>query len=57
MDTPIVTNAIHLRYLKTAKPVTGAYTLTVNKDGVYIDGDDAEGVFHGVQSLIQLLPQ
>lgn len=56
MDTPIVNNAIHLRYLKTAKPITGAYTLTVNKDGVYIDGDDAEGVFHGVQSFIQLLP-
>lgn len=56
MDTPFVSNAIHLRYLKTTKPVTGAYTLTVNKDGVYIDGDDAEGVFHGVQSLLQLLP-
>ncbi|WP_374165104.1 beta-N-acetylhexosaminidase [Arcticibacter sp. MXS-1] len=34
----------------------GAYTLSVGKQGVSIQGRDAVGVFYGVQSLIQLLP-
>ncbi|WP_181885090.1 glycoside hydrolase family 20 protein [Pontibacter diazotrophicus] len=33
-----------------------AYTLDVNQDGVTIAGDTYAGTFHGVQSLIQLLP-
>ena len=35
---------------------TGAYNLTVNPKEVYIGGDNEEGVFYGVQSIIQLLP-
>jgi len=34
----------------------GAYNLSVNAKEVYIGGDNEEGVFYGVQSLIQLLP-
>ena len=35
---------------------TGAYNLSVNHKETYIGGDNEEGVFYGVQSLIQLLP-
>lgn len=42
-------------YGKDQKP--GAYELQVNSRGVFIGGDDAEGVFHGVQTLLQLLSQ
>ena len=34
----------------------GAYNLSVNNKEAYIGGDNEEGVFYGVQSLIQLLP-
>jgi hexosaminidase len=33
-----------------------AYTLTVNKAGVSIEGDTHDGTFYGIQTLIQLLP-
>lgn len=36
--------------------VAGAYTLRVSEKGVFISGTTAQGVFYGVQSLIQLLP-
>lgn len=36
--------------------ISGGYTLTVSSDGVLIEGNDASGVFYGVQTLIQLLP-
>lgn len=37
--------------------VSGGYTMTVEHDGgVLIEGNDAAGVFYGVQTLIQLLP-
>ncbi|GGY17539.1 family 20 glycosylhydrolase [Paludibacterium paludis] len=36
--------------------VTGGYRLTIDARGIRIDGYDAEGVFHGVQSLLALLP-
>ncbi len=37
--------------------VSGGYRLTVCADnGVVIDGNDAAGVFYGVQTLIQMLP-
>ena len=41
------------------EPVTeGAYTMTINRDGVYIVANNQapEGFFYGVCSLIQLLP-
>lgn len=56
MDTPIVKNAIHLNYARMDHGFPGAYTITVNKDGVYIEGDNATGVFYGVQTFLQLLP-
>ncbi|HEY0898478.1 MAG TPA: beta-N-acetylhexosaminidase, partial [Sphingobacteriaceae bacterium] len=49
-------NAIELSLGKTQDEVAGAYTLKSGKDGVKIKGLDAQGVFYGIQSLIQLLP-
>lgn len=49
-------NKIVLNYEKMEYPIAGAYQMHVNKDGVYIAGDNATGTFYGVQSLIQLLP-
>ncbi|RYZ30368.1 MAG: beta-N-acetylhexosaminidase, partial [Chitinophagaceae bacterium] len=37
-------------------PDKDAYRLSVTKDGVIIEGDTYAGTFHGVQTLIQLLP-
>lgn len=37
-------------------PDKDAYQLTVNKDGVTIEGDTYAGTFYGMQTLIQLLP-
>ncbi|HET6768398.1 MAG TPA: beta-N-acetylhexosaminidase, partial [Chitinophagaceae bacterium] len=37
-------------------PVPGSYTLTVSSIGIDISGNDAEGVFYGIQTFIQLLP-
>jgi len=34
----------------------GAYGMNVDQKGVYIGGDNEEGVFYGIQTLIQLLP-
>ena len=33
-----------------------AYTLTVNKSSIHIQGSSLKGTFYGVQSLLQLLP-
>ncbi len=49
-------NSVVLNFERMDKPVPGAYTLTVNNKGVYIAGDNEEGVFYGIQTLIQLLP-
>lgn len=38
------------------KDVTGAYTLNVTPKNVIIKSSNEEGVFYGMQSLIQLLP-
>jgi len=37
-------------------PLPGSYTLDVSKNGINIKGHDEEGVFYGIQTLIQLLP-
>lgn len=50
------TNAIRLNYERLDQAVPGAYRLQVDGKGVYIAGDNAEGVFYGIQTLIQLLP-
>src|SRR6185369_14488372 len=50
------TNAIVLNYDRLDNPLPGAYEMTVDNKGVYIGGYNEEGVFYGVQTLIQLLP-
>lgn len=47
---------IVLNYDKMEYPIPGAYNMDVTKKHIYIGGDNATGVFYGVQSLIQLLP-
>ena len=49
-------NVIRLNYERMDNPLQGAYMMTVNNKGVYIAGDNAPGVFYGIQTLIQLLP-
>lgn len=49
-------NVIELNYDRTDNEIPGAYEMTVDKDKVYIGGNDEQGVFYGIQTLIQLLP-
>lgn len=49
-------NAIRLNYERLDYEIPGAYTLTIDKNGVYIAGDNEAGVFYGIQSLLQLIP-
>jgi hexosaminidase len=48
-------NAISLVNTNSTAP-KGTYTLESSSNGVVINGANEEGVFYGVQSLIQLLP-
>jgi hexosaminidase len=47
---------ITLSYEKQEYRYPGAYRMQVGNKGVNIAGDNANGVFYGVQTLIQLLP-
>jgi len=49
-------NVIVLNFERLDNPIPGAYKLTVDDKSVYIAGDNEEGVFYGIQTLIQLLP-
>lgn len=49
-------NVIRLNYERMDSTIAGAYELVADKNGISIAGDNAEGVFYGIQSLIQLLP-
>jgi hexosaminidase len=49
-------DAIRLNFERMDNALPGAYTLEVGKEGVYIAGDNEQGAFYGVQTLIQLLP-
>jgi hexosaminidase len=49
-------HAILLKNIRKQNEIKGAYQLQVTGSGITITGDDAEGVFYGVQSVIQLLP-
>ena len=49
-------NVIVLNFERLDNPIRGAYKLTVDDKSVYIAGDNEEGVFYGIQTLIQLLP-
>jgi hexosaminidase len=51
-----LSNFIRLRIRPAEKPKTGGYTLSVSQNSVVINGDTKEGVFYGMQTLIQLLP-
>ncbi|MDI3321002.1 beta-N-acetylhexosaminidase [Pinibacter soli] len=62
--TPAVTNKfkhgteteIELTIAPKNNAIKGAYSLTVKDKKITITGSDEEGVFYGIQSLIQLLP-
>ncbi|MBI3139897.1 MAG: beta-N-acetylhexosaminidase [Sphingobacteriales bacterium] len=56
VSTTTSKNAIRLNYERLDNELPGAYTMTVNGKGVSIAGDNEEGVFYGIQTLIQLLP-
>jgi hexosaminidase len=49
-------NAIRLNYERMDNELEGAYRMTVDRKGAYIAGDNENGVFYGIQTLIQLLP-
>jgi hexosaminidase len=58
---PVVTTArtgkaIVLNFERMDQPLPGAYRLEVKQNEIYIAGDNEEGVFYAIQSLIQLLP-
>jgi len=50
------TNAIRLNYERLDNKIPGAYNLIIDNKGVYIGGDNENGVFYGIQTLLQLLP-
>ena len=52
----LTSNAILLNFDRLDHSIPGAYVLNIDKDKVYIGGDNEQGVFYGIQSLIQLLP-
>ena len=49
-------NVIVLNYERLDHAIPGAYVMNIYNDKVYIGGDNEQGVFYGIQSLIQLLP-
>jgi hexosaminidase len=49
-------NNLILNYERLDDSIPGAYHLSVDKKGIYIEGDNETGVFYGIQTLIQLLP-
>jgi len=50
-------NAIDLSLTHASNnAIPGAYDMTISGDNISINGNDEEGVFYGVQTLIQLLP-
>lgn len=50
------TNVIRLNFERMDKKLPGGYMLRVDEKGAYVAGDNEEGVFYGIQSLIQLFP-
>ncbi|MEO7045539.1 MAG: family 20 glycosylhydrolase, partial [Ferruginibacter sp.] len=49
-------NAIVFNYERLDNPLKGAYNMEITKSHININGDNEEGVFYGMQSLLQLLP-
>ncbi len=54
--TPIGNNVIRLTFSNPFTTVQSGYKLTVDGNGITIAGDNANSVFNGIQTLIQLLP-
>ena len=49
-------NAIRINILPASGEPTGSYKMDVTFKGIYITGNDENGLFYGFQTLIQLLP-
>lgn len=49
-------NLIELKISRKEGAVEGAYTLQVTPDKIFVTGFNEQGLFYGVQTLIQLLP-
>ncbi len=50
-------NAINLALVHTVNSIIpGAYNMNVSSNNVSIEGNDEQGIFYGIQTLIQLLP-
>ncbi len=52
----ISSNKIVLNYERMDNELPGAYSMSVSNKEIYIAGDNAVGVFYGIQTLFQLLP-
>ncbi len=55
MKSEPVSNCITLNYDRLDYKISGAYVLKVNKNNVYIGGDNSEAVFYAIQTLLQLI--
>lgn len=49
-------NKIVLNYERMDNKLPGAYVMNITGKEVYIAGDNEEGVFYGIQTLLQLIP-
>ena len=49
-------NVIRFRYILLENETASAYNMEIDGKGVYIIGNKDEGIFYGIQTLIQLLP-
>jgi len=49
-------NLLVLNFERMDYPIAGAYHLDVSQNSVSIAGDNEQGVFYGIQTLVQLLP-
>ncbi len=48
-------NTIRLNYERLDNEYPGAYNMSIDHKGIYIAGDNENGVFYGIQTLIQLV--
>jgi hexosaminidase len=48
-------NSITLNYERLDNDLAGAYNFIVDKKGIYIAGEAENGVFYGIQTLLQLI--
>src|SRR5437868_5073364 len=53
---PRLMNVIILNFERRDNSLPGAYRIDIDKNNIRINGDNEEGVFYAIQSLIQLLP-